>query len=100
MTVTFPNGSYEPCIVYSTCTNCYSGGECQLAKQNFTSNVFTFRNLTKFGTLLEYQCPIAREFSVNDTSTAKSQSITCMWNQAWSPSATFPTCVCKIDLKY
>ena len=98
MTVTFPPGSYEPCIVYSTCTNCYSASECQLAKQNFTSNAFTFRNLTKFATLLEYQCPIAREFYVTDASTVKSQNITCLWNQTWSPGVTFPTCVCKICL--
>jgi len=100
MTVTFPNGSYEPCIVYSTCTNCYNTGECQSAKQNFTLNAYTFRNMTKFGTLLEYQCPIAREFYVTETSTVKNQNITCLWNQTWSPGVTFPTCVCKICLKY
>ena len=98
MTVTFPPGSYEPCIVYSTCKNCYSPGDCQLAKQNFTSNAFQYQNLTKFGTQLEYQCPIAREFYATDTTTVKSQNITCLWNQTWSPGVTFPTCVCKICL--
>jgi len=66
-----------------------------MAKQNFTSNAFQLKNLTKFGTRLEYQCPRAREFFANDTSTVKSQNISCLWNQTWSPGVTFPSCVCK-----
>ena len=32
MTVNFDNATYEPCIVYSTCTNCYGSADCQAAK--------------------------------------------------------------------
>lgn len=96
MTLTFPSGSYEPCLVHSTCSNCYTPDDCQVTKTNFTMNAFDLRNLTKYGTQLEYQCPIGREFDLDSTTTTKSQNITCLWNsKSWSPGVTFPTCVCK-----
>ena len=96
MTVTFENGTFEPCIVASTCTNCYNADECQEAKNNFSDNAFKLRNQTKYGTVLEYRCPPAREFLVADNgSTVLSQNISCEWNKTWSPGVVFPPCACK-----
>ena len=96
MTVTFENGTLEPCIVFSSCTNCYNAEECLAAKSNFSDNAFQLTNLTKFGTVLEYRCPPAREFYLADTgSTVLSQNISCEWNKTWSPGVDFPPCTCK-----
>ena len=100
MNVSFSKVSDEPCIVYTTCTNCYSPDECLTQKNNFSQNAFQFRNLTKFGTFLEYRCPLAREFLLVDNGTTiQSQNMTCLWNKTWSPGVTFPPCTCKKPLK-
>ncbi len=96
MNVSFSKGSDEPCIVNTTCTNCYTADECLSQRKNFSQNAFQFRNYTKFGTFLEYRCPLAREFLLLDNGTTTlSQNITCLWNKTWSPGVTFPPCTCK-----
>jgi hypothetical protein len=54
--------------------NCYNADECRAAKANLTENAFSLRNLTKFGTAVEYQCPLGREFYLPESgTTVKSQ---------------------------
>jgi hypothetical protein len=88
---------YEKFYNTVTSSNCYNADDCYKAKANFSSNAFLLRNLTKYGTLIEYQCPLAKEFYLADSgTTTKSQNISCEWNsKSWSPGVVFPPCVCK-----
>jgi hypothetical protein len=47
--------------------------------------------------MLEYKCPIAREFLLDPGTglTVASQNISCLWNKTWSPKTTFTACVCE-----
>ena len=51
----------------------------------------------KYGTHLEYQCSLAKEFKGLGGGTVKSINMTCGWNGQWSPVSELTDCVCKFE---
>ncbi len=60
----------------------------------------TKRNVTQFGSLLQYQCRSAMEFFISqegeNITTIPNVNLTCQWNETWNQE--LPECTCKLKL--
>ncbi len=90
---------YEPCISFVVCSNCPDGDEECVTETSasYIDDPMSYRNLTTYGTELQYRCPLAKEFNLhnNYSHTESSINMTCQWNETWTPLSTLPDCVCK-----
>ena len=86
-------------MTFVTCHACINDNDCvQSMAKSYLEDPFSHRNVTTYGSYLQYRCPIAREFDVrNDiTDTEATFNMTCKWDETWTPAVDeVPTCVCK-----
>ncbi|XP_059083225.1 sushi, von Willebrand factor type A, EGF and pentraxin domain-containing protein 1-like [Tigriopus californicus] len=81
-----------PCLISHTCSVCEQKAECSLKERQFQEDLYDQQSLTKYGTLLEYECGLGKAFKVDNVSTIPSQFIECQWNGTWSPTNQIYPC--------
>ena len=90
----------EPCLALVLCETCFASDDpdCRDNVVNeYILDTRQFRNLTVYGTDLQYKCPLARHFDLNGDGTVidPTVNLTCNWDQTWTPITEMPGCVCK-----
>ncbi len=89
-------GEPEPCPIFNACEFCDNGAlDCADVVTDFEENSTLKQSITKYGSSVEYECSLGKEFLQDDSSTSPTQTMTCNWNTAWEPRDTLRECVCK-----
>ncbi len=79
-----------------TCHFCDEvSGECDTKTEDYNTNAYDYQELTNYGSTVEYECSLGREFEMDDGTTQAIDTLSCNWKEEWEPRATLQTCVCK-----
>ena len=95
MELTYPLSlTYRPCLIKAHCQTCDNDVSCLEAADALLKTPLASRNVTTFGSNLQYQCRPGMEFE-NVGTTVPTFNISCQWDETWTPRDTLPKCICK-----
>eukprot|EP00095_Tigriopus_kingsejongensis_P010500 snap_masked-scaffold436_size171858-processed-gene-0.19 protein:Tk10500 transcript:snap_masked-scaffold436_size171858-processed-gene-0.19-mRNA-1 annotation:"achain tachylectin 5a from tachypleus tridentatus (japanese horseshoe crab)" len=82
--------SAMPCLQQMVCSICKNQDDCRRKVEQL--DVFSTHDLSRYGSLIEYSCPLGQMFATN-VGVVHSQSMNCGWDQEWSPTGDLQSCV-------
>ena len=91
----------ESCLIFTSCEMCSTDEECEDLDEDFDLNAIHKLNVTKYGSEIEYECGLGKKFEVDvgngSTIFEPTQTMSCQWDETWSPTDTLNTCKCIIN---
>ncbi len=98
LTVLSDKDKYEPCLLHNQCNFCHEEDDsCPKLIASYGANVTEVQEVNKHGARIDYECSLAKEFKDPDNpgQTTSTISMTCGWDDEWSPRGEITDCVCK-----
>ncbi len=86
----------DPCLIHATCDYCETAdGTCAAFRTTYMTNGTALQDVRKYGSKIEYECSLGKEFKSLGGGTDSSVIIQCGWNGQWSPVDTLTQCECN-----
>ena len=97
MTISYDPEGQEPCLVQGFCQAIPDPAGVTEVETAFLEEPLDYRNVTTYASKLQYSCPLAKEFLINEVSGETMPLIekNCDWEENWQPDTNIPSCVCK-----